>query len=284
MITMASSSSSGSAVTDIVLDNVSVKFRGAAEPVLNDISLRFNAGQITSLLGPSGCGKSTLLRVIAGLLKPSSGGVTFENAGTSENSQADCPAGRLGYVFQDAALLPWRTVLSNATLPLELLGLYSASERRSYAAEQLTAVGLKADDFRKLPAQLSGGMRMRVSIARALVTNPAILLLDEPFAALDDILRTRLGEMVIQLWRQHPRTIVLVTHNIAEAILLSQRVLVMGSGKIASDIKVDLPFEATEDVRSTEAFSKTYAYVSKVLRSAASEQTQGATANQSRHS
>lgn len=263
----------------ILLDDITVQFKGSPLPVLTSVSLELRAGQITAVLGPSGCGKSTLLRIIAGLLKPTTGTVQFRSpdASVSQVSPATGPPGQppqgaLGYVFQESALLPWRSVLANATLPMELLGLYTAEQRRSRAAEQLEAVGLKADDFRKVPAELSGGMRMRVSIARALVTNPSILLLDEPFAALDDILRSRLGDMVVELWRQHPRTVVLVTHNIAEAILLSQRIIVMGKGCIAADLAVEID-KSCEEPRATEAFSRLYAHVSSILRSAAGEET-----------
>lgn len=258
----------GPEVAGIVLDQISVKFRGIEKPVLDSVSLDLTPGGITAILGPSGCGKSTLLRVVAGLLTPNSGTLNFTVSGRKLST---IPPGRLAYVFQEAGLLPWRSVLANAALPMELLGLYSAEQRRSRAAEQLQAVGLAADQYRKTPAQLSGGMKMRVSIARALVTDPSILLLDEPFAALDDILRSRLGEMVIQLWRSRRRSIVLVTHNIAEAILLSQQIVVMGQGKIAAVIPIDLEVADGVDPRTTDSFSQLYGRVSKVLRAAADD-------------
>lgn len=252
----------------IVLDQITVKFRGGLQPVLNNVSLALEPGKITAILGPSGCGKSTLLRVIAGLLRPNDGKLAF-----SINGQpcATLPPGRLAYVFQEAGLLPWRSVLSNTTLPMELLGLYSAEQRRSRAAEQLVSVGLAAEHYRKTPAELSGGMKMRVSIARALVTDPSILLLDEPFAALDDILRTRLGEMVIQLWQKRQRSIILVTHNVAEAILLSEQIVVMGKGCIAEVIPVAMDVKPGIDPRTTEAFTRMYGQVSMVLRKAAGD-------------
>ena len=255
----------GLAAAGISLRHVDVVFRGSPSPVLDGVSLDLQPGRITALLGPSGCGKSTMLRLIAGLLKPTHGKLDFLVDGKVEQSLAP---GQLAYVFQDAALLPWRTVLANTTLPMELLGQFSADERRSRAAEQLEAVGLRAEQLRKTPAELSGGMRMRVSIARALVTDPSVLLLDEPFAALDDILRSRLGEMVVELWQRRQRTIVLVTHNIAEAILLSQQILVMGYGTITDVIPVDLQHSPDIDLRTTSAFTSIYKRVSDSLRSA----------------
>jgi NitT/TauT family transport system ATP-binding protein len=255
----------GLAAAGISFRDIDVMFRGSASPVLSRVSLDLQPGRITAILGPSGCGKSTMLRLIAGLLKPTQGELDFLVNGKVERTLAP---GQLAYVFQDAALLPWRTVLSNTTLPMELLGQFTADERRSRAAEQLEAVGLRAEQLRKTPAELSGGMRMRVSIARALVTDPSVLLLDEPFAALDDILRSRLGEMVVELWQRRQRTIVLVTHNIAEAILLSQQILVMGYGTITDVIPVELEHSPDVDLRTTNAFTSIYKRVSDSLRAA----------------
>ncbi len=208
--------------------------------VIAGMNLRIEAGEFLAVLGPSGCGKSTLLRMIAGLLQPDRGSITTNPAG-----------GRFqrAFVFQDAHLLPWRDVLDNAALPLELMGVEKA-ERHQKAREALEKVSL-LDAVERYPAQLSGGMRMRVSLARALVTEPQLLLLDEPFAALDEITRFHLDVQLRELWRERRMTVIFVTHSISEAAFLADRAVVMGKhgGNVTLDRRIELPEERTNELR-----------------------------------
>jgi NitT/TauT family transport system ATP-binding protein len=210
--------------------------------VIGEMDLKIDAGEFLAVLGPSGCGKSTLLRMIANLVEPDAGRVRAEPAGY-----------RTGFVFQDAHLLPWRNVLDNVVLPLELRGTDKA-ERYSRARAVLQQVGLDDADCR-YPGQLSGGMRMRVSLARALVTEPALLLLDEPFAALDEITRFHLEVQLRELWRRLGMTVILVTHSISEAAFLANRALVMTrrGGRIKLDRRLALPLERTNELRTGAA-------------------------------
>lgn len=253
---------------EIRTQDLSVEFstgqRVASESfrAINRATTNFSAAQVTSLVGPSGCGKTTLLRVIAGLQKPTSGEVTITPARSNRN-------GDVAFVFQQPALLPWRTTIENVMLPLRLLKRRTAKDGhtsvRQRAAEVLADVGLD-DSHDRLPHQLSGGMKMRVSIARALVTRPSILLLDEPFAALDDMLRTQLGELVLQLWDQRRFTAVMVTHNIGEAILLSHDIVVMRGGRCDAPISNTLPWPRSSDQRRTSQFGDCFGRVSDRLR------------------
>jgi NitT/TauT family transport system ATP-binding protein len=210
---------------------------------IENLSLEIQPGEFVAILGPSGCGKSTLLRIIAGLERPSSGTI-------------EIGSGKIAYVFQDAHLLPWRNVLRNAALPLELKGA-GRSERTAAAREALEQVGL-ADAVERYPAQLSGGMKMRVSLARALVTHPDLLLLDEPFAALDEINRQKLDEQLRELWLRHRMTVVFVTHSTAEATFLANRAVVLSSrpGRVVADLAVDLPEKRISAVRSSPRFGE----------------------------
>lgn len=223
---------------------------------LDGLDLAIEEGELLAILGPTGCGKSTLLRLIAGLDRP--------DAGEVEVPMASEPGG-LGYVFQDAHLLPWRTALSNVELPLELKGV-PAAERRQAAREALEAVEL-GDALDKLPHELSGGMRMRVSIARALVTRPRLLLLDEPFAALDEITRQRLDERLRALWAERSLTIVFVTHSIAEAAFLATRAVVMTRrpARIVLDQVIDLPRERPASLRGEASFARQTALLYRAL-------------------
>ncbi|MDP1960616.1 MAG: ABC transporter ATP-binding protein [Reyranella sp.] len=202
---------------------------------LDGASLDVGQGEFLSVLGPSGCGKSTLLRLIAGLTPPSAGTIEW-------------PEGRpdLGFVFQEPTLMPWATALANVELPLKLRGV-GRVEREARAAEALGHVGLAGFE-RSYPRELSGGMKMRVSIARALVTGPKLLLMDEPFAALDEITRRRLNTDLLDLWQRTHFTAVFVTHSVFESVFLSQRIAVMSArpGRVLSDLAIPAPYPRTE--------------------------------------
>ncbi len=217
---------------------------------VNGVSLAIEEGDFVSFLGPSGCGKSTLLRIISGLDGATGGKVDVAAAEGAQGGR-DVP---FAYVFQDAHLLPWRRVLRNVALPLELKGVGKA-EREAAAREALTAVGLSEAES-KFPAQLSGGMRMRVSLARALVTNPKILLLDEPFAALDELTRQRLDEQLRALWVKKRMTVIFVTHSISEAAFLANRAVVFSArpATVMLDTRLDLPLERAVELRSEVGF------------------------------
>ncbi|HYP76495.1 MAG TPA: ATP-binding cassette domain-containing protein [Polyangiaceae bacterium] len=219
--------------------------------MLEDIDLVIEAGSFVALLGPSGCGKSTLLRFISGLDQPASGSVVLS---PEANAQEPGTRTKLGFVFQDAQLLPWRSVLDNVALPLELQGM-SRTEARERARGPLAEVEL-GDVHERFPDQLSGGMRMRVSIARALVTEPSVLLLDEPFAALDELTRQRLDERLRKLWQRRRMTVIFVTHALAEAAFLAERALVMSRrpGRIVLDQRLQLPEERNLDLRTDPDF------------------------------
>jgi NitT/TauT family transport system ATP-binding protein len=226
---------------------VSRTFPGGVRAV-DGISLDIDRGEFVALLGPSGCGKSTLLRMIAGLDRP--------DAGTLHTLPSNGGGHRpIAYVFQDANLMPWRNVLKNIALPLELMGV-SKSERLDRAAAALSQVGL-TDALRRYPAQLSGGMRMRASLARALVTDPALLLLDEPFAALDEITRQHLDEQLRTLWSNRRMTVLFVTHSTIEAAFLADRAIVFSArpATIVLDRKLDLPVERTGPMRGDPNFA-----------------------------
>ncbi len=236
---------------------------GQQSAVLDRLSLAVKPGEIVALVGASGCGKSTLLRVIAGLIEPNSGTVDFVHSTTSE----DTPG--LSFVFQEANLLPWRTVDENIGLPLELRTFPGNSSKSQRVDDVRRLVGLNNADSRKFPRELSGGMRMRTSIARALVTDPSVLLLDEQFAALDDLLRSKLNDLLLELWSQRARTILFVTHNIAEAVYLSHRVVVLGRGQVAKVIDNQLCWPRSAQQRSTTEFATLYGQVSQALAEAA---------------
>jgi len=202
---------------------------------LGGVSFRVAPGEFLCIVGPSGCGKTTLLRILGGLARPTGGSVYLEG------EPLTAPRRRIGFVFQKAALLPWRTVLENVTLPLEIQGVEAAEARRR-AEELLELVRLQGFEG-AYPHELSGGMEQRVAIARALVHDPAILLLDEPFGALDALTRERMNLELLRIWRAKRKTVVMVTHSIQEAIFLADRVLVMSPrpGRIEASFPVPLP-------------------------------------------
>jgi NitT/TauT family transport system ATP-binding protein len=217
---------------------------------LSDVSLDVARGEFISLIGPSGCGKTTLLRLIADLAQPTSGELRV-NGGTPNQARTDRS---YGYVFQSPALYPWRTALSNVMLPLEIIGL-SATERRERANAALAAVSL-TEAAGRYPWQLSGGMQQRVSIARALSLQPDLLLMDEPFGALDEITRDKLNLHLTDLWRERNLTVIFVTHSIPEAVFLSTRVVAMSAnpGRISRVIECPFPQRRTLDLRNTRQF------------------------------
>lgn len=250
--------------TGLSIRDLIVQFPGQS-PVLFDFSLDVLPGQIIALVGASGCGKSTLLRTVAGLQSYSTGSINFTGAAKSRR-------GDLSFVFQDATLLPWRTAYENVRLPLELqpqgdrrLADRRLEKRVNYA---LDCVELAPASRHLFPRQLSGGMRMRTSIARALVTDPCLLLLDEPFAALDDLLRTKLNQLLLDLWQRRQRTILLVTHNIAEAALLSHQVAVLGQQRVVQVIDNPLPWPRSSQQRTNLEFARLYGLISQALSEA----------------
>ena len=244
---------------DIVIDHVSKQFRGGAL-ALEDISLRVDDGDFVSLLGPSGCGKSTLLKLVAGLMAPSAGTIAVDGMTAAHARQL------MSFIFQDATLLPWRTVEENVGLGLELGGM-AADQRRAKVDEMLALVGLTAARQR-YPRQLSGGMKMRVSIARALASRPSILLLDEPFAALDEMTRDRLNDELLRLYAERKQTVLFVTHSVAEAVFLSRRIVILAPhpGRVAHIADNDLPWPRPADLRLSAAFETQVAHVSRLLR------------------
>ena len=215
---------------------------------LDDVSFQVCQGEFVCVVGPSGCGKSTLLRVIGGLLSPTSGQVYLRG------EPLNGPCGEVGIVFQKANLMPWRTAMHNITLPLEIQGL-DATLAQQQATDLIRLVGLEGFE-QNYPHELSGGMAQRVAIARALIQDPEILLLDEPFGSLDALTRERMNLELLRIWETHRKTVVMVTHNIQEAILLADRVIVMTArpGQITVNLPVTLPRPRSQDVIYSVAF------------------------------
>jgi NitT/TauT family transport system ATP-binding protein len=233
----------------VAIQGVSKKFKGGTV-ALQDIDLEIEQGEFVSLIGPSGCGKSTLLRVIGDLVEPSAGTVTV-NGKTARQARRDHD---YGIVFQDAVLYDWRTVAKNVALPLELAG-WEREKRHKRVGEMLELVELQGFGEHH-PWQLSGGMQQRVSIARALSFDPALLLMDEPFGALDEMTRERLNAELLRIWHASGSTVVFVTHSIAEAVFLSTRVVVMSArpGRVSRVIPIDLPQPRGAETREDPRF------------------------------
>jgi NitT/TauT family transport system ATP-binding protein len=234
---------------------------GEGPLILDKVGFAAERGDFITLIGPSGCGKSTILKLISGLSPISSGRIVVEGAEPSGALE------KLAFVFQEPTLLPWLTVSRNVELPLRLHGT-GASKRGDVARRSLELVGL-ADRMDYYPRQLSGGQKMRVSIARALSVSPRILLLDEPFGALDEMTRDHLNEELLGIRQQLAWTAFFVTHSVAEAVFLSNRILVMSAnpGRVHTELRVDLPYPRTEETRQSTAYQKLVAEGSKLLRS-----------------
>ena len=246
------------------INNLSLVFNtnDGAVHALQDIDFKISKGDFVSLIGPSGCGKTTLLRVIADLQLPTSGSIKV-NGKTPERARTERD---YGYVFQSPALFPWRTISGNIGLPLEIMG-FNKSERKERIEKNLDLVNLL--DFKnKFPWQLSGGMQQRASIARALSFNPELLLMDEPFGALDEIVRDHLNEQLLELWRKTEKTVVFVTHSIPEAVFLSTHIVVMSPrpGKIFDVIESPLSADRNLSIRETPEFLKIAQRVREGLR------------------
>ncbi|NGM22197.1 ABC transporter ATP-binding protein [Roseomonas stagni] len=248
----------------IAARNLSLVFRTNDGPVhaLSDVNIDIAPGEFISLIGPSGCGKTTLLRVIADLEKPTGGEIRV-NGVTPEAARL---ARDYGYVFQAPALFPWRTIEGNVMLPLQIMGL-SKAERQERARQQLALVNLAGFE-RKFPWQLSGGMQQRASIARALAFEPKLLLMDEPFGALDEIVRDHLNEQLLKLWATTRKTVVFVTHSIPEAVFLSTRIVVMSPrpGRITDIVDCDLGPDRPLEIRETPEFLRIAQRVREGLR------------------
>ena len=238
----------------IAVKDLSLTFETGDGPVyaLSKVDLTVEEGEFVSFIGPSGCGKTTLLRVIANLEEPTSGSILI-NGVTPEAARL---GRQYGYVFQAPALYPWRTIERNVMLPLEVMG-YSSSEQQARAAANLELVNLKGFE-KKFPWQLSGGMQQRASIARALCFDPKLMLMDEPFGALDEIVRDKLNDQLLHLWRTTKKTVVFVTHSIPEAVYLSTKIVVMSPrpGRIIDIIPCNFPRERSLDIRETPEFLK----------------------------
>ena len=232
-----------------------------SEWIVRDVALDIPPGRFLGIVGPSGCGKTSLLRMVAGLQIPTVGKLSV-----ADGSDGGIP--RRAFVFQDPHLLPWRDVVGNVRLPLELADVPLGSSS-DVVDRVLRMVGLRDDDRVKYPHMLSGGMRMRVSLARALVNRPGLLLFDEPFAALDDLLRQRLNEDLLQLWQDEQWTVLFVTHNVSEAVYLSQEVLVMSPrpGSIQATVPIPFGYPRGPELRSSSEFASLTGELSRMLRS-----------------
>lgn len=256
---MVTAAAAAVTVPEISLEGVTKRFRNAAL-ALEDISLTVQRGEFVTLLGPSGCGKSTLLKIVSGL-SPVSEGAVRVNGMSPENARE-----MMSFIFQDATLLPWRTVEQNVGLGLELEHA-ARPMRRERVRRMLELVGL-SEVAEGYPRQLSGGVKMRVSIARALVSRPRILLMDEPFAALDEMTRDRMNEELLRLYAEQKWTVLFVTHSVAEAVFLSSRVVILAAqpGRIAHEIPIDLPWPRTAETRESVAFEEAVINASRMLR------------------
>lgn len=247
----------------IDIKNVSViyKTKDGSKLAIKDINFIIQPNEFVSIVGPSGCGKSTLLRVVAGLIRPSQGEVLFDGILRQEMPNPFAT----GYVFQDAALLEWRTVYENVILPLELKDT-EKNEANNIAIKLIDLVGLKGF-INNYPHELSGGMRQRVSIARALSSHPRLLLMDEPFSALDEMTRERMNTELLRIWNEAKSTVIFVTHNLFEAVYLADRVIVLSQlpGRVVADVSIPIGRPRTEAVRDDETFHQTIQNIRSLL-------------------
>ena len=252
----------------LVIDGVTKRFALPGEELtaIDNVSFAVRRGELMSVIGPSGCGKSTLFNIIGGLLDGSGGRVSVDGEAVSGPHRA------IGMVFQEESTFPWRTTLENVAFPLEVAGV-PKDERLERARRFVRLVGLEGFEHR-YPAELSGGMRQRVSIARALGFSPKLLLMDEPFASLDEQTRLLLGDKVLQIQQELDQTILLITHNITEAVQLSDRILVMSyrPGRIKRVVEIDLPRPRTSEIVSSDAFGR---YVADIWSDLREEATRG---------
>jgi NitT/TauT family transport system ATP-binding protein len=245
----------------VTLQRVSKRFSNGTLAV-KDFNLEVEPHSFISLLGPSGCGKSTVLRMIAGLGESSAGEIDWP---TAQYDASGRPIRDLGFVFQEPTLMPWTTSIKNVMLPLTLSGV-AKSEAQSRARDALSMVGLAGFE-NAYPRELSGGMKMRVSIARAIVTRPKLLLMDEPFAALDEITRFKLNNDLLELWRSQRFTVIFVTHSVFESVYLSERIVVMAArpGRVMADLTIDAPYPRDETFRTSSDYADFCRRVSHTL-------------------
>ncbi|WP_332695311.1 ABC transporter ATP-binding protein [Halalkalibacter lacteus] len=243
------------------INNVSKIYDGTIT-ALSEVSLDISEGEFMSFVGPSGCGKSTIFKIIAGLSEPTSGSIEMVSPAKTETMM---DRNEVGFVFQHATLLPWKSVLDNVGLPLELKGV-SKKERQEKGMEVLEMVGLKGYE-KALPRQLSGGMQMRVSIARSLIAKPKLLLMDEPFGALDEMTRQNLHYELLKIWKKTGMTVLFITHNVFESVFLSTKIAVMSArpGRVTNVFEVP-PYDRDESFRSTPEFSNLVGGISKGLQ------------------
>ncbi len=253
---------------EVARDKPVVELRGISKRFSNgtlavkDCNLAVERHSFVSLLGPSGCGKSTVLRMIAGLGEPSAGTIDWPNAAYDATGK---PSRDLGFVFQEPTLMPWTTAIKNVMLPLTLARV-ARSEAQDRAREALAMVGLAGFES-AYPRELSGGMKMRVSIARAIVTRPSVLLMDEPFAALDEITRFKLNNDLLELWRSQAWTVVFVTHSVYESVYLSNRIVVMAArpGRIVAEHRIDAAYPRDDEFRTSPGYNEACRIVSHSL-------------------
>ncbi len=259
-MSVSSSASRASSPPLVRFERVEKRF-GSAPPVIEGLNLQAERGDFISLIGPSGCGKSTVLKLMSGLLPLSAGEIVIDGMSPANARE------ELFYVFQEPTLLPWLTVRANVEMPLKLRGRPSDERERS-AEKALGLVGL-AERAEFYPRQLSGGQKMRVSIARALSMTPKVLLMDEPFGALDEITRDHLNEELLAIREQQAWTAFFVTHSVAEAVFLSNRIVVLAAnpGRIHTEVKVELPYPRTEETRLSAEYQRLVGEVSRLLRS-----------------